>query len=646
MTGAFQREPVPPGALAYLGGRLGQHSAIYVATAAVTVIASLLSVAVITRFLAPKLYGDLAVLLFFGAMVTTVVNLGSLQGTFAWAFGGGGVDDEVEVAPTDARAAPDRRRAYMTGIALTAAAGTLTVAVVIPLSARLADLLIGQPDRGGLVVLAAVAAACLAVWRLTVNCLRLARRPGAYFAATMFLNAATLGGSVALLAAGWEIEGVLAGQAAGALASVALNLGLARQDVRLALGASDARQILRRGRPLIPVVVSFQTIMLADVFLLSRALPAADVGLYRVASRIGSVVSHLSSAFLMAWGALRRDPLHHAADAGESGRADAALTTYFTVFVASGVLAVGVLADALVLIAGPDYPGAAPLIPLTALAFAFHGWYVVTYRTARFPTKRPWFIGLSVVVAIVFVGGTLLLLPVLDAYAAPAAAVAAWIVGIIVLAVRSRGAGASVPLASPRVLLAVLLAAACYGLDQAIVDASSPVGSLKGLWVLALYPLLLAALGVISRSDMRSGVGVARSYLPVRHRQATLRKALESLDPLDRVLLVRCVTDRRRRDDVAAELGITAEDVARRFVAVLRRLGGLGQSRDFDDRVAAYLLSDRPFAERDEEGRRLVAEGLDALELDELRRLVGRVARAMRSVGQAPVIADGLSRRP
>ena len=92
--------------------------------AGTSIVSGLLSVAILTRYLAPNQFGNLAVLLVCSSILTLVYNAGSLQGTFSWVFGAGG--EEGEVADDSARAyAPDRRRALGTGFVITAAAGAM-----------------------------------------------------------------------------------------------------------------------------------------------------------------------------------------------------------------------------------------------------------------------------------------------------------------------------------------------------------------------------------------------------------------------------------------------------------------------------------------------------------------------------------------
>ena len=47
----------------------------------------------VTRFLGPAEFGQLALLLVFAAFLTVFYNVGTLQGTFIWVFGSAGEED-------------------------------------------------------------------------------------------------------------------------------------------------------------------------------------------------------------------------------------------------------------------------------------------------------------------------------------------------------------------------------------------------------------------------------------------------------------------------------------------------------------------------------------------------------------------------
>src|SRR5580692_6901593 len=121
--------------LTLMGGRFTRDTSIYVIGMLAVGPFSLVSVAVLTRLMAPTQYGELAVLMFLAGYLTTVYNTGSLHGTFMWVYGAseGEVDSDATITSTP-------RRALGTGVALTlliVTAGTLVCCALAPTLARL-----------------------------------------------------------------------------------------------------------------------------------------------------------------------------------------------------------------------------------------------------------------------------------------------------------------------------------------------------------------------------------------------------------------------------------------------------------------------------------------------------------------------------
>src|SRR4051794_10337443 len=155
-----------------LGGRIGRDTLIYAAGTAMVLPFSLVTVAVLTRYLAPAAYGELAVMLVFASLLTTVYNLGSLQGTFMWVWGAG--DEGAEVGEEGGGAVSGtKRRALGTGLLLTVLVVTsLTVPIALA-AGPIGELLLGRDDAAGTVRLAAASGGLGSIWRLAVNLFRM-----------------------------------------------------------------------------------------------------------------------------------------------------------------------------------------------------------------------------------------------------------------------------------------------------------------------------------------------------------------------------------------------------------------------------------------------------------------------------------------
>jgi O-antigen/teichoic acid export membrane protein len=529
--------PQPPAhspsgtALSRLAGRVGGHTAIYTLAAGVSALSGVFSLALFTRYLGPADFGQLAVLLVTASLLTLVYNAGTLQGTMAVAFGRS-ADDDAEVDEEAASAVGgDRGRALATGLCMTLAFGMLATGLVAAVAEPAANALLGSAAAGSSLVLAASAAACAAVWRLAANVLRLERRPAAFLSVSAAQHVLGVVLALPFLAAGLGVRGAVAGLALGNGVAALLAVALIRPLLRAAVSWRDATRIVRAGRAMVPVVVSFHTMQLADVLLLSRFVVSADVGLYRAANRIGSLTSYWTTSFMMAWGALRHDPVHAAADEERGAEAVARyLTTYFWFVTLGVILALAVFAEEILAIVAPGFSAAAPLVPFTAAGFAWHGLYVMSYRIATFPGKRTWFIAFAMVNAMVFVLASLVLIPVFGAYGASVSIMCGWSVGTVVLCVKDARQRAELPYDPRRLVAGLVLALACLGLDKHITGSMSSVTLEATVDALTLvsFAALLIATRLVPLRHVRAAVELIRLRLdgggPFEDRPAQLAR--------------------------------------------------------------------------------------------------------------------------
>jgi O-antigen/teichoic acid export membrane protein len=620
-----------------LGGRVGRDTLIYGSAGITTLVFGMVSLAVMTRLLAPAEFGDLAVLSVFATTTAVVYNIGSLQGTMSLVFGAGagagdedGTGDVEDDADKNAEAARprDRRKALGTGLALTAIVGAAGTAMIVLFAPTLGEVLVDRPDAAISVRWAAVAGLFAALWRLSVNVNKAERRPYAYLLVYSAHPVLTLGASVPLVATGYGVEGAMAGLAIGNAVAWTVALVAIRRSVRPAFSARDAIQIFRLGRSRAPLVLSFWLMANLDVLLVSRFVSAPQVGEYRVGARLGSLTMYWTSAFTLAWGTVARDPVYVAADR-ERGRGTQAMgALYFVMATVGIVLAIALFADILVSIASPEFADAAPLIPLVALAFAGRGCFVLSYRLSAFPRRIRWFVGLAVAGLVVFVAGTLILTPAIGIYGPAAALAVAYYSGATVILIRSQLSETPVPYAWRRMALALASGLACLGAVHglhALVNVSRPL-----LEIVALlgYPVLLVATGVLPRSAVRMFRSLARAT-PQRWSRRSVVERLGELDGPDRELLELFARERLSVQNVAALNAVGEDVVLRRLVTILRQSAGLdGSTAACDPDIGRYILWAGAPAERDVIARRLWSRGIEPAE-------VHRMTMAFRSFRQA-----------
>lgn len=630
-AGGRRRARRPPSALGTFGTRIGRHAGIYGLGKGASLLVGLVTLAVITRFLPPAEFGRYALLYFLAALLTLVYTMGWLRGGMLWVFGSGGDEDDDEDEADDSRGpgqqADDKRRALGTAlllVAATAAVGTAAVALVGP---SLSRLLIGERD-GGLAMLAAAAGSVWAIWMIANAVPRRERRPQAYVIVTLARPVLVLVVTVPLVAISPDVTSAVLGLALGTAAAAAVGLFVVRRSFSLTLGIRDVAGIARLGARYVPLVVSLWAIANGGVFFLGIYASDAEAGFFRLAAGVASVASLPIAAFVMAWGPLQREPIFGAVQA-ERGRlaANGVLATYFALASIWILLGLWIGADLLVQIAPESYAPAAPLIPLLGLALLLQAWFRVMRRTAQFPRRWAWYVGLAVVAGGVFAAACVLLIPPLGPDGAALAVVAAFATAAGAMTLRSQAGAHPVPIAYGRILVGLMVAGGCVLLARPVADAAGPAGPLVDALAVLLYPVLLVGTKTVPRAHLVPLGRMAKAVLPSSSRPRRAGLKLRELDDHQRAVVELLVRHRRPIGELATDTGLSSERIAAEFVGALRRVAGAGAASAQDGRIGAYLLSPAPVAARDQLWRRLAADGVDALEVDALSLALERLRR-------------------
>jgi O-antigen/teichoic acid export membrane protein len=634
------RAPARHSPLTLMGGRVTRDTAIYVLGTLVVGPFSIVSVVVLTRLLTPADYGELAVLFVAAGALTTLYNVGSLHGTFMWVYGASeGEGDDVD---SDSSITSTPRRAMGTGVVMTLVIVSLGTGVICLLAPTIAHRLFAAVHPAPAAVRwAAVSAASGSLWRLTVNVFRMERRAVSFGMFNALRPLFVVAGSVPLVAAGFGVDGALAGTAIGSLVAAAVCVAIAHRSYALAFSASDAREIARRGAVVVLPVLCLYVVHNGDIVILSHFTSAHELGVYRVASRLAVVPSYFASAFLMAWSPLERSVLFTAAyrHNGEQ-RTRAAMLTYYLVAGLTIVLALDVAANGLVLLAGPGYRLAAPLIPLLSLSFVGYGAFIVLVRIYRLPQRHVLWYSLSAMLAAALdVGASAIVIPLLGAYGTAIAELIGLGAGSLLwLVVVRRVERVAAPIDARRLagVGAILLILASI---QLVGTQLWPAGRMEVLTLMVvLYVALLLGLRVVPRTHLRPLLRLAKHAVVGRIGGHDPISQLAELAPAKRALLAALLRDHAPLAIVAERAGCSERELLGEFVALLRELSGGGSPHErLDFEIGAYLLSEEPEAHRDLVARRLVDEGVDPIELlrlDEARqRLDGAAAHAWTADG-------------
>lgn len=620
--------------LTVFGARIGRDTAVYLLGTAVVLPVTAVSVAVFTRYLPPAEYGHLAVLFTAAGLLTTIYNLGSLQGVMMWVFGSGEGGEDMATGGGSEASGGSARRALTVGMVMTLAIVAVATVPLLVFAGDIGDLLVGSRDAADQVALVAASAGVGAVFRLAVNVVRMERRPVAFSVLNTARPVLAVASAVPLLMAGGGIEAVLIGTIAGTTATTAVILVVTRRSYALAWSWSDVRQIWTVGSRYVAVVIGLWIVHSADVFILSRFAPASDVGLYRVASRIAAFLSYFVSAFLMAWGPLERSPLFKATyDLRGRAQMHSLLTTYYVLFAVTMTLGLGLASDVLVRIAAPEYRSAAHLIPAIGAGFVFYGAFVVLARITSHPRRDLVHGASALAAAAMFVAIALLLVPGLGGYGAALAMVLGMTIGCAGFIVLQRRCEHPVPIDWPRIAGVVVLAVAVYTAVRAVHDLQSQLGTeIDAAAFLVVYPALLVALRLVPRAHVRTLARIGRSAALPRHAHAALAARLALLDPGQRILVLAATRDGLSSEEIGRRFRLAPGDVEARIVSALRELLGRSQrTSEVDGRIGHVLVGALTTAERDAGADRLSADGVTRVELHELDAALDELRQMRRS---------------
>lgn len=620
------------GAGTRFAGRIGRHAAAYGAGSFSTGFAALVSVAVFTRYLDPSEFGKMAVLTTVTMIVTLLTSLTILPGTMRRTYGTTG-DGDVEAVDEDISkvVSSDPALVTSTGLAMILATGAVVLAVAFALNGEVAGLF-GARNDGPLVLLAAGAGVASSVMRFGQYQLRMQLRSAAFLAISVVFSFGSLAVTIPLLAAGLGIEAVVIGLIVAGVLGAALGLVLIRHDLRPAVSLHEAVEIMRGGTVYLPIILSFQTLQLADTLLVAGFASFSQTGLYRVAQKVSMPVGFGTSIFQQSWGPLRHDMTQIAVDKlDESGEYSARLLTYYAVFVSALVLTIAVLAEQLVRLAPSSFGNAAALVPITTVSLAGHGWFIFSYRTARPKNKIRWLIGLSVTAAILFALGAAALIPILGAAGAPLAAASAW--GIVTMTMLTLGQRNNpLPIEYRKLATLASLTLAVWGASHLLLP-DTPLGVVGEVAMLLLWAAALFPTGLVPFEEVRSFARYARDATGIDSKRR-LRERIAALDGVDAELVDQMVRKKRSPEAVAERTGMSEDEVMARTVHALRSACGGGEPTESDAKLGHLILIRRPHAEQHLGLMAIVNEGADPIDADLLMRAVAATtSRGWRGVG-------------
>ncbi len=317
-----------------------------------------LLIPVYTRFLSPADYGVLEILTVTAGLLYVVLSLGMQPAFFRFY-----VSEEDAV---------QRRRLAGTLILFFTGINALCLLLTLSFSSRISALLL-QTDRYGTLVTLALLGTFLRMVMVTPLYVLRAHQQAWRYA---MLNLAHLLVNLLcnvwfIVACGWGVKGILAGNLVSTLAFCLVGIAVTRRWFQLAFSPRMLMPVLRFGAPLVLATFGIRGIQQLDRFVVQLCLGSEPLGLLALADRFARIVTILVvTPFLIAWGPLKWEML----------REEAKQNLFRLVFRAfagvalSAAVILGIFARELVgLVAAPAFLAASQMVPALAVAAVLHG---------------------------------------------------------------------------------------------------------------------------------------------------------------------------------------------------------------------------------------------------------------------------------
>ncbi len=416
-----------------------------------------------------------------------------------------------------------------------------------------------------------------------------------------------------------------------------IGLVVLRGSFDAVIDGGEVGPIFQRGLIRAPIMMSFWLIVNADVFVLSRFVSDADLGVYTLASRVAFIAAFLPQGFRVALRPLRKAAIYKSVEE-QYGRAEqrGQLLGYFVLLCISAVLAMVLIGRVVVEIAPESFADAAPLIPITAAAMVWPALMRTVNQQTMWPGRtKVTFICCAVLAAILFISVTALLAPEIGNYAAPVGMVAGLAPPTIYLFVRSQRSPDRISFPYQEVGTALVVATVIGVAYELLPSLHVVAEAAVALAFAALYVGLLFVLRVIPESHWEALSHMTRSLVSGRPDQFRPRRGLRALQQSERDALRAAVESSWHTRGSAGEPGPDGSDATafEQLVRTLRRAGEgggvpVGTASALDAEIGAYLFSSAPTAVRNADMRRLLGDGADAADLRALEDLVSHLAAA------------------
>ncbi|MFL5871604.1 MAG: lipopolysaccharide biosynthesis protein [Solirubrobacterales bacterium] len=461
--------------------RLATTGAAYTASSVASKVIAVFLLPLYTAYLTPADYGAAEVMFASVVVASIVIRLGVIEALLRFYYLAGERPGEV----------------VKTGFASlfwTATAGALiALAFAGPISDALLDH--SDPSLGRIAVLGVWT---LTLWEYVMTLYRLDERARAYFAVTVLNVLVTIPVTVWLVVGEDKgAEGLLLGSYATGAVFLAWRLWQGRRRLSLLADLGLLRRMLRFGLPTMPAELTLYSLNFIDRILIVRLAGLAEAGLYALAIKFAQGMNVIARGFQLAF-----PPLAYSiADDDEARRAYSLIVTWFAAVCAFGVAGLWLDSRWIVsVLAADDFFGAHEAIGLLATGISLYALYLVLVvilgRTGRTEFSFP----ATVAGTIANVALNLILIPPYGIVGAGVALAASYLIVLGVMYALTQRLF-PVPYEWGRLALLVAVTAALIAAGEVLLPTHGFVGLLTRTALWFSMPLILLALGFLSRAE-------------------------------------------------------------------------------------------------------------------------------------------------
>lgn len=482
--------------------QLSGQSVVYGLSGALAKLVALVIVPILIHILVPSEYGIIDQVTSFSALIGAFLILGS--------------DAAVAYYYYREQSEEGRRALLSTWLIFELCLNTCVGALVLALARPLTNLLLGGTAQSVLYVQVVAAVLPLsATISYVLEVLRLQMRPARY----LLISAINVlsGMVLTLVLVVWlrlGLQGVYIGSACTNVIACAVAALTIRGSVGVTFSPARLRALLAYGVPLVPITVASWAIGMSSRFFIKAHTGLSDVGLFAAGNRVAQIMLLVVTAFTLAWGPFA----FSIAQEQDARRTYAKVLTFYAAGVGGLALALSLFAPLILRIAAiPVYARAYQVVPPLALYYAVQGAYsIVAVGTSlsRKTIHLSW-TTISAAIVTLVLNAVLIRLPYMSLVGDALAMLVGQCMSVgLVYAVSQR----LYPIPYERVkVIACLAALGVLVVLGQMARGWLPPLSIPGLLVpcvlLALYPFLMLALGVIERYELLVMRDAVRSRL-------------------------------------------------------------------------------------------------------------------------------------